>query len=117
MLNKERVGSQRERMRTRLSNRISRPRPWLFYAVSLGLFAFFAVAVVHELIPGLCPILEGEDEECPFCELIYTLTLAVVVLLCACCCFPVRIAARHPAQCFPQRRPRLACSPRAPPAA
>jgi len=58
----------------------------LIYAVIMLLLAFYAVAVVHESIPGLCTLFDGDDEECAFCSLVYTLAIA----LCLCLYFLLR---------------------------
>ncbi|MBW7864237.1 MAG: hypothetical protein GX580_11315 [Candidatus Hydrogenedens sp.] len=51
----------------------------LFYATVFALLVLFAVALVHELIPGLC--LDNDGGNCPFCKLVHSLTLTVQVLL------------------------------------
>jgi hypothetical protein len=67
------------RVQAPLAGTVFERRALLFYAVLLVLLAFFAIAAVHELIPGLCEA-DGEGEEdCPFCKLVHTLTLIVAV--------------------------------------
>ncbi|MFP4502189.1 MAG: hypothetical protein ACLFTT_14405 [Candidatus Hydrogenedentota bacterium] len=55
-------------------------RPLLFYAALGLMLAFFALALVHELIPGLCTAGESGEEDCPFCKLVDTLCLLAVAL-------------------------------------
>lgn len=64
--------------------------PWAFSSFKGGaalfmltlslLLAFYAVALAHEVIPGLC-IEDGQDE-CPFCKLGHGLALVLPVLMC-----------------------------------
>ena len=56
-------------------------RQRIFYAIVYGLLLFFAVAVVHDLIPGLCASMDGRGDKCPFCELVYAFALAVAVFV------------------------------------
>ena len=64
--------------------------PWLFRFTLFALLAFFAFAAVHELIPGVCALIEGDDEECAFCKLLFTVTLVLAIL--------VRVFGRGPAK-------------------
>ena len=91
-------------------------RHWLFRATVLGLLAFFALAAVHELIPELCPILEGTDDECPFCTLLFMLRLPVAIVVCLLCQVAVETAPWCPRRLPRLRVPRSRYSPRAPPA-
>lgn len=50
----------------------------LFYAATLALLALFALALLHELIPGLCL---DDGGSCPFCKLVHTLTLTAPTLV------------------------------------
>ena len=52
----------------------------LFYGVLALMLVFFAVAAVHELIPGLCSADENGDNDCPFCKLVFSFTLIVLAL-------------------------------------
>lgn len=56
-------------------------RSVFFYATAAFLIAFFALAAIHELIPGLCIEDDRPGEECPFCHLVKSLTLIVALLL------------------------------------
>ena len=73
-----------------LKRRLRRPlrfglferHPLLFYGAIVLMLGFFAIAAVHEWIPGLCKAdAEGEDE-CPFCKLVHTLLLVAVAAAC-----------------------------------
>ncbi len=67
--------------------------PLLFYAALGLMLAFFALALVHELLPGLCTAGESAEEDCPFCKLVDTLCLLAVALAVA----PAIRTARTPA--------------------
>ncbi len=62
---------------TRLKGSVFHQYPIIFYLVLAALLAFFAVAVVHELIPGLCTADDGNEDTCPFCRLVHALVLVV----------------------------------------
>ncbi len=54
----------------------------MYHLVVLGLVVFLLVAVAHDIIPGLH--IEDEDSNeivCPFCKLIYSPALPVLVFL------------------------------------
>ncbi len=51
----------------------------LFLIVVLLLLALYALALVHEIIPGLC--IEDGQEECPFCKLAHGIVLVLPALL------------------------------------
>ena len=55
--------------------------PWLFYAAVLLMLSFFALALVHEAIPGLCSAQGGDAATCPFCNLIHVLALAATAFI------------------------------------
>lgn len=63
----------------------------LFYGAIAFLLAFYAVALVHELIPGLCTEEEGPEYTCPFCKLVHSSSLLVLALLCVFCYVSTRL--------------------------
>ena len=69
------------RLRRRGGDTAFRRYPLLFYAVVGTLLAFYAVAMVHEMIPGLCNAGDFSQQECPFCKLAHALTLLVLAFV------------------------------------
>lgn len=55
--------------------------PWLFHATVAVMLLFFALALVHEAIPGLCAAPGGDAAKCPFCNLIHVLALAATLFV------------------------------------
>jgi len=49
------------------------------YGIAGLLLCVLGVALVHEFVPGLCPLLEDESDDCPFCLLVSMLALTIVV--------------------------------------
>ena len=74
--------------RNRLSETIFEQHRLVFFGVTLCLLGLFALAAVHEMLPGFCTA-DEEGEDCPFCTLVFTLVLAVCLALflpeCALC--------------------------------
>lgn len=79
--------------------------PLLFYLTLVSLLVFFALAVVHELIPGLCAADEQPGQDCPFCRLVKTLTIVALLVVGVCCCTTlcdrVYVFCQHVGQPFP----------------
>lgn len=64
-------------MKSMVRGRIFQRHPIVFWAVEGALLVFFAIAAVHEIIPGLCLAEEDDDSACPFCKLVHALALLV----------------------------------------
>ncbi len=56
--------------------------PTLFYLVTLALLALLALALVHELIPGLCAKTEDPEATCVFCEFVKVLGSVLFLVYC-----------------------------------
>jgi len=88
----------------------------LFYAIVAVLLGFLAVAVFHELIPGLCTADDDAENDCPFCKLVHTFALIVLAWACPHCWTSIRNRVCCAAEPCPQRSRYPHYLVRAPPA-
>ncbi len=78
-------------------------KPLTYHLAVLGLVLFLLVAVAHDIIPGLHIEDEGGNEVvCPFCKLIYSPALPVIVFLVI-----LIVSNKRPAIWAPPPRPKF----------
>ncbi len=69
------------RVKRTVKNTVFQNHPLIFCGVVAVLLTVFAVAIIHELVPGLCARVSSDSNSCPYCRLVRMLVVVVLSLL------------------------------------